>query len=157
MIMQNNFKITPDVCGLEFHLKSFIDIHNFLMLDNLDLAGFEIFASDGMLCHGTAQMPIPGYIKRSFLAEMREHKQSFETLVLHIYPTNTVPANIDTYQEYKNSQCVMILLLYDALNIEIYSKNQMWLMQMLNDACTLNATNIVLKTEETDEREGMYV
>lgn len=157
MTVQDEFYIRPDVCGLELTFKTCKNAHNFLLLNNLDLTNYVVFANDYMPCYTAAQVSIPGYIKRSFIIELIEHEHFLESLVLNIYPKNVAPSQINTYQEYKVSQCEMIILMYDMLNIEVYAKKKTWLLQLLNNAYALKAVKVVFKTEETDGRMGMYV
>lgn len=157
MTVQDNFDNTPDVCGLELTFRTCRDAHEFLLLNGLELTNYVVFANDCVPNYKSAPMPIPGYIKGSLIVEMIEHKKYFEALMLDIYPKNVARSQINTYQEYKFSPCEMIILMYDMVNIEVYAKKKVWLLQLLNNANTLGAVKVVLKTEENDERTGMYV
>lgn len=157
MTVQDDFDNTSDVCGLELAFKTCREAHNFLLLNDLDLTDYVVLVNDCVPYNKAVQVPIPNCIKHSIIVEMIEHKQFFESLVLNIYPKNVTISQISTYQEYKISQCEMIILMYDMLNIEVYAKKKAWLLQLSNNAHTLEAVKVVLKTEETDGRTGMYV
>lgn len=157
MTVQGDFNKTSNVCGMELTFNTCRKAHDFLRFNGIDLTDYSVFANDCLTYYKADQLPIPGYIEHYLIIEMIEREHFFERLVLNIYPKNAAFSQIDTYQEYKISQCEMIILMYDMLNIEVYAKKKAWLQQLLNNAYALEADNIVFKTEETDERTGMYV
>lgn len=149
--------ITPDVCGLELVFRNCKDAHDFLLLHGIDFSGFHLFVEAVLADSKSAETLSPGKVEQAHLAERMKNGASFMELILTVYPKNTLPYPIETYQKYKASQCERILLLYDMVNIEVYAKKQDWLKQLLLNAGTQNTAEIRLKTEETDGRTGMYV
>ena len=95
---------------------------------------------------------LPGYfqelIQKSFVGE---------SLVLHLYPENTDYEEIETYEDFLNSNCEMIILLYDFYYLEIYSKNQTWIQKLMHTAINTPGAVVEEKYEETDARTIMYV
>ncbi len=156
-MLHNACHITPDVCGLELVFHTCKDAHDFLLLNGIDFSGFDLFAEAVLAASKSAVTLNPGKVEQAHLAERMKNGASFMELILTVYPENAVSYPVETYQKYKASQCEMILLLYDMVNIEVYVKKQDWLKQLLQNAGALNAAEIRLKTEETDGRMGMYV
>lgn len=103
------------------------------------------------------RLHIAPIIAPSYFQTMIQQSFMSEILVLHLYPQNASPCRIDTYEDYLNSPCEMIILLYDCCYLEIYCKNQSWLRTMIDKAKEIPDVTFAEKYEDTDPRSVMYV
>ena len=65
--------------------------------------------------------------------------------------------SIDTYSDFVDSDCQLIILIADAIYIDIYAKDKETLEQIKKNALELNCTEITDITDENDERYKMYI
>ena len=78
-------------------------------------------------------------------------------LVMHLYPAGVCPHEIDTYEDFVNSKCEMIVLAYDGSYVEVYCKQAQWIHRLLQNAKAIPGTQFCPKYVETDTRTTMYV
>jgi hypothetical protein len=64
---------------------------------------------------------------------------------------------IHTYEEYKKSDCQLLLLIYDCEFVDIYAKDQILIETIYENARKYNYTNLKYITEENDPRTNMDV
>ena len=64
---------------------------------------------------------------------------------------------INTYAEFLESACQFIILVADGCYFEIYAKDKQLLMQLIENAITLDAKDIKIKTDYDDGRTRMSV
>ena len=64
---------------------------------------------------------------------------------------------IGTYSDFIDSDCQLIILIADAVYIDIYAKDKELLKQIKKNAQKLNCTEITDITDENDERHKMYI
>ena len=80
-----------------------------------------------------------------------------ERLVLHVYTKAEEYREIDTYSDFVNSNCEMVMLLYDFCYFEIYCKNQCLTKKLMHIAEGIAGTIVEEKYEDTDGRTVLYV
>lgn len=78
-------------------------------------------------------------------------------LKLQAYFTNSSFVDIHNYEEFKRSDCQLILLIYDCQYVEIYAKNQTVSKEILENALTNHYTEIQYITDSNDGRTKMDV
>lgn len=66
-------------------------------------------------------------------------------------------SNINTYEEFQKSNCQMILLIYDCECVEIYSKDQMMLKSIYDQAILNNYTEVKFIDEKNFFRTTMNI
>lgn len=78
-------------------------------------------------------------------------------LVLHIYPNGAEPRSLLTYEDYFDSPCELILLVYDVVYAEVYVKRIDWFTRLLKNTEQLPLIHLALKTNQTDMRSVLLV
>lgn len=74
-----------------------------------------------------------------------------------IYPANATKSDINTYEDFLNSDCEIIFLLYDVDYVEIYVKSEAHLLQFIKNADAIGCPSITIKTDLNDGRTRMSV
>ena len=100
---------------------------------------------------------IPTQFDHNLLISCNDSLLIFERLVLHIYPPNTQPSTIDTYGDYLLSNCLSVVLIYDGVFLEIYTKDSGMAEALYNNAILSGAKEVVFKKADTDFRNTMFV
>ena len=98
----------------------------------------------------------------AYLSERIQQKHFIIFLKLQAYRsdesnTNADFNNIDTFEEYINSNCQMVILIYDCEYVEIYSKNEQELHNFYLNALRSNFSNVCMITEENMWRTRMNI
>lgn len=78
-------------------------------------------------------------------------------LKLQAYLIDNRFKNIDSYEEFINSDCQIIILVYDCKYVEIYSKQELELYEIYQSAQENNYKNISYITENNRDRNNMNV
>lgn len=71
--------------------------------------------------------------------------------------TDTVVSNIESYDDFTDSDCKLILLIYDCEYVEIYSKDDKVIGELLENARSNGYENIEYITDTNDRRTAMNV
>lgn len=77
-------------------------------------------------------------------------------LNLQVYPKNAKIKSIETYEDFINSKCQLIVLIYDTSYIEIYFKEEKLKNIVLNNM-KVRGIKYQIKTKENDGRTIMRV
>ena len=78
-------------------------------------------------------------------------------LVLQVFPKNEEITPIDSYEDFLNSKCKMVLLACDVTYVEVYVKDPVWLSQLLNNAKQFPVEYLEIKADENDARTRMLL
>lgn len=78
-------------------------------------------------------------------------------LVLHVYPQKASKAQIETYEDFLNSDCICCLIYYDCGIMDVYIKENILFDVVLEKLTALSAKNIEIITDINDGREVLSV
>ena len=97
---------------------------------------------------------LPREISGSALREFLENPSSlFIFAKLTAYPnSNHSGKEVKDYTDFSTSLCEIVILIYDGLSFEIYSKREDVLLQIIENAKKDHCIDIVIKTESSDSR-----
>ena len=73
------------------------------------------------------------------------------------YPKGKNPANIETYEEFLNSECELVLLVVDSVYFTIYCKDREKLESLYNNAKLKGFDDLQYITDENDTRTKLSV
>jgi hypothetical protein len=76
---------------------------------------------------------------------------------LKAFPKDTEVINVQTYEEYVNSDCKLALLVVDSVYVTIYCKDQEKLKELYLHACSLGYSNVEYTTDKNDYRTRLSV
>lgn len=143
--------------GFEIVFSRHFDLVRYLALDNLELSDYTFYCIDVLAYYNSKAIQLKKILTFKQLVNLSKSKIIVERLNLQAYPKGTSPILINTHADFLLSPCDMVILAYDGVFLEIYAKNQYWLNKLLNNLDYINTRDIVIKTQETDGRVGLYV
>jgi len=112
---------------------------------------------DGFLCIDGQRIDLPEFLTINDFKQQLNLSFYAESLVMHYYSIQSEVSAIDTYEDYVNSNCEMIVIIFDSAYLEVYCKNTQLLRHIYKVACGLSSVSVKRKYEDTDERTGMYI
>lgn len=94
----------------------------------------------------------------TIVENLMNEKESYMTIFanIRVFPTDSQISIIDTYNDFLNSDCELIILVIDVYEYEIYFKKSKLKDILLQNLRDLNISYSI-KTIDNDERIGMYV
>ena len=96
------------------------------------------------------------YEGKSFLQHIiSDHVIVF--LKLQAYFENSGFSEIHHYEDFKNSDCQLLLLMYDCVSVEIYAKDQSIIKAIYENALSNHYTKVQYITDSNDGRTGMDI
>ena len=143
--------------GVECSVDDQNSMNALFKFEGIDFVNFYFDVVDAMLFSKGQIVSVPDRLQADEFEKLFEDDPYFPCLNLRVYPVCTDPQKIDTYDDYINSLCEMIVLVYDTAYVEIYTKNKNWLDTLIRNANKLQGVHLELKTAGTDGREAMYV
>ena len=153
-----------DFIAVEGEFNTADALWGFLQFPGIDFSESVFLNVEHQVYSEGAQRRLPPVFDASYLRQMGQKKPAIEYLVLQLYPQGLPIGeaarqmeSIVTYQNYRDSDCQMILLLYDGLCAEVYCKNPAWLQSMLENAARIPDAEMTPKSSLTDSRTTMYL
>lgn len=142
--------------GIEFVLNSFnfgVQINE--LFNEIYLMDHDIYILDATIYDESMnRVACPDHAKFPFFQNTKYYIQH---MVLAIFPNNSTIENITTYEDFINSHCELLLLIYDVAYGEIYVKSKDWLFKLLDNIEKMKVKELCIKTDESDMRTAMYV
>lgn len=148
--------------GLELRINRNNKINISTLFNNIDITNkFLHIKNDDIIINNQYSLDIPHVLSgNEFLniidADKTEYMLSI-FLDVKIYPTHTAKNDINTYEDFLNSDCEIIFLLYDVDYVEIYVKSEAHLLQFIKNADAIGCPSITIKTDLNDGRTRMSV
>lgn len=143
--------------GFECVFSKANDVLLFFNSFNLKLNRYYFYTVDAAVYSYNKRLDVPRKFLCSYFQELVQSCFWGEGLVLHLYPESAEFQKIDNYDDFLNSECQMIILLYDVCYLEIYCKNQEWLQILMQKAIDIPGACVEGKSKDTDSRTMMYV
>lgn len=144
------------ICGFECKFLRQSDVRYFFNFHDNDFAHYYFSVVDAFVCSHCRRIKVLERFRPSYFQDLIDVSFVCENLVLHLYPENIEPQEIDDYSSFLESKCEMIILMYDFCYLEIYCKNQVWLQNLIQVATNIPNAIVNAKYEETDTRTSMY-
>ena len=153
-----------DFIAVECAFSTTDDLWKFLQIPGVDLSESVFLNVENLIYSDGSQIRLPPVFAGSELKRFAEKKPVPEYLVLQLYP-QSLPIgeaarqmeSIVDYQDYRNSDCQMIILVYDGMCAEVYCKNPVWLQSVIDEAAHIPGTEVAPKSVLTDSRTTMYL
>ncbi len=144
--------------GMKCIFENSDDVLEFCRFSNMDFGShyFSVMDDYSVLSKGT-WTEIPERFQPSYFETLIQKFYTIEAIVLHLYPAGVIPEEIDFYQDFVQSNCELILLIWDVAYVDIYCKNEEWLRTLLSNAEQSPNAHISMKTVDTDDRTSMHV
>lgn len=76
---------------------------------------------------------------------------------LKAYPKGSVPKELETYNDFKESDCELVLLIADGTFVTVYCKDNVLSETLFNHAKRKGYMDVAYTTDENDERTGFSV
>lgn len=146
-----------NVIGIEYFFEKSSDIWTVFEFKGLNLPAYYFEVIDEIIVSEKGWAHLCKTFKADYFQKINGASLAVQCLVLHLYPEGVSVEKIDTYEDFKKSNCEMILLLYDSYYLEIYAKKPLWIQKLYENAKQLPEVKVELKYLETDGRTGMYV
>lgn len=128
------------------------------LLKNVPLDMYDLYTGEEEMIGNNKNIYFDDVISYSdFKGIVKDEIDLIILLNIQAYPYNSQKEAIRNYQDFINSKCEMILLINDTQYIEVYSKNQDVINQVLENAQKLNCDSILIKTDDNDGRTRMSV
>ena len=146
-------------CGIEYEFETPNHTWDFLNLLNIDYGSKKYFRVYYDVIYSNWSddiIVLPTKIEPSYFHNL-EKPLVIEELILHLYSENSIESEIETYDDYINSDCEMVLLIYDCAYLEIYCKDELLRERLFTLADNIPDTKVEWKYVETDGRTGMHV
>ena len=135
--------------GLEFNeYTSLCDLLHGAFIKDYDWYVFE----DEIIVN-QEQLKIEGFISDFDLIKILSDPQSvIISMNLQAFPRGVIASKVLTYSDFLLSQCAFVVLVTDAVSVEIYTKNDDDFLLFIKNAERCNGKNITVKTENEDPR-----
>lgn len=144
--------------GIECVFSNFNSILSFFeSISNRDWEEYHFKAVDYSIFSHGKRIYLPKEFSPSYIKQLVQQAFMCERLVLHLYPGKGNYESIDNYEDFLDSNCELVILAYDCCYLEIYSKNQHWLEEILHTAHSIPGTIVAEKYADSDGRTSMYV
>ena len=143
--------------GIELVFPQHCNVKLDQLLLNIPLLGHKFVIDDGIVYQKNSKIILQQVVDFSYIQRISKNDIFILSLVLQSYPRDAQIVNIDVYKDFKESRCDLLLLICDGSYVEIYCKDKSWLVQCIENAEMLGATEISIKTDISDQRTGMYV
>lgn len=96
------------------------------------------------------------YDGEGFLKQISEPIQ-IVFLKLQAYLPGSAMKNINTFEQFEDSDCQLMVLIYDCEEVEIYTKNKRELELLDKNAKVMGFRNLNYITDSNDERTSMNI
>lgn len=132
------------------------------LLSNISISNTDIYVcEEEIIIDDKANYYFPNKVSgNQFLSIInRSNYNNLYTISINtqIYPANATKNDINTYEDFLNSDCEIIFLLYDVDYVEIYVKSEAHLLQFIKNADAIGCPSITIKTDLNDGRTRMSV
>ena len=132
-------------------------LFRFLEACRQEITNCFIYVLDQAAYYCGKRICLPEKIRHDEISLWVDRLLVFERLVLHIYPPNAQCSTIDTYNDFLKSECQFLVLIYDGVFLEIYTKNSNTATVLYNNAGLCGALEVTIKTDDTDLRRELFV
>ena len=145
------------LCGMECEFSKLTEIWEFFNFPGIHFGTGYFSVADAAVYSKGKRIALPSEFGPSFFQELIQCCFVCERLVLQLYPANSPTSEIDSYTDYIQSNCKMVILMCDCYYLEIYCKDHVWLQTLLHTAKEMPGVIVKEKYEDTDPRTRMYV
>lgn len=150
--------------AVECEFEKLEDFWRFFQFPGIDFSSYIFLNVDyDVYSHG-AQIYVPPVFNSTYLNQVIQQEFVAEHMILHLYPASLSleqvaeqMASIDKFQDYIQSDCQMIVLVYDCLYVEVYCKDHTWLHRIIEHVRSFPDTKVTPKSLATDTRTTMNV
>lgn len=150
-------KTLGKLCGMECKFATGSKVWEFFEFSEFALESYYFYVVDAFVYSDGVEIKLPDRFKAEYFKELIRQSFVGECFVLHLYPESAFPEEIETYQDFLQSECEIIILMYDCCFVEVYCKNNSWLQLFLKKARSIDGTVVEEKYTLTDARTIMYV
>ena len=144
--------------GFEFVLKQGKDLQISKLFPGIMLKDTQIYIGESEMFRNNRPAQNEVALIVSMIKEHVEVPDSWiHNLVLYLYPNSAIASAIRTYKEFLDSDCELVLLVYDMSYVEIYVKDSYLLEQLLNNVAQMPIVKLDIITEKTDLRSEFFI
>lgn len=146
--------------GMEFRLKTSYEKILYDLLKNIDFNNYKFeIVEEEIIYESDPERGLPPRLSGiEFKKEISDNGNYLVVFLnLQVYPINSEISHIETYDDFLNSDCELILLFSDNEFIEIYTKRPSELGDMVGSNVVTMGVSYELKTRENDGRYVMKV
>ena len=97
------------------------------------------------------------YYKGSLLKRRIKRRHRILFLKLQAYYEEGKYLNLSTYEDYMDSPCCLIILVWDCEFVQVYSKDETFIKKLYDVVQKLGYTDITFVTDENDRRKRMDI
>lgn len=144
--------------GFEFVLMQGKSLQISKLFQGIMLKDMQIYISESEIFRNNQPVQNGTTLIDSMIKEHVEIPNSWiHNLVLYLYPSSATASAIRTYKDLLDSDCELVLLVYDMSYVEIYVKDSDLLKQLLNNVAQMPVVNLDIKTDQTDLRSEFFI
>lgn len=144
--------------GIEFKYKTSYEVFLSKLLKDIEFENYDFYLNE-MEIH-CDEVKLNDFLEKmnglEFEKCIKEENYFLWLLNLKIYKKNDKTIEINVYDDFKDSNCKMILLVIDNEFIEIYFNSEKLQNRILNNLDSLNIS-YQIKTKENDGRTKMSI
>lgn len=126
------------------------------LLDGIQLDGYKISILESTVYRDGKNVEIPNGYDIKHLWRI-ESECTIVSAIIKIYSNCSDNMIINTYEDFCNSNCDIIILIYDYLFYEIYLKKEDDIFKIIKNADRMDVIEIAVKTDKTDQRKEMAI
>lgn len=150
-------KTIGELCGMECKFATVSKVWEFFEFSEFELESYYFHVVDASIFVNGTEIKVPNRFKAEYFKDLIRHSFVGECFVLHLYPESAFPEQIETYHDFLQSECEIIILMCDCYFVEVYCKSNLWLQLLLKKARSIEGTTVEEKYTLTDARTIMYV
>lgn len=116
----------------------------------------QIYILESAVYRGGKNVEIPNGCDIKHLWRI-ESECTIVSAIIKIYSNCSSNMIINTYEDFCNRNCDIIILIYDYLFYEIYLKKEDDIFKIIKNADRMDVIEIAVKTDKTDQRKEMAI
>ncbi len=126
------------------------------LMNGIQMDGRKVVISDSIIYRKDKMGELPKICDIGYLWKL-ESECSVVSAIIKVCSRFIDDIEINTYEEFCNSNYDMIILIYDCSFYEIYTKNESDIFRVIKNADGMNTIEVSIKTDSTDMRKVMLV
>jgi len=92
-----------------------------------------------------------------FQQAIRDSEYMVNFINVQVYPKGAKISKLEVYEDFVNSECEIVFLIADVYYMDIYVKDKELLSIFIENAKRCNSENIIIKTDDNDDRTALSV
>lgn len=143
--------------GIECMAPSGYDAKLKHLLNNIPLTDYDWYISETEIIRDDKNQIWPLKMNGHELQNHLEESNLVIFINMQAYPKGANTSELNVYEDFLNSTCEIIILIYDVRFVEIYVKDKSLIMKFIENMEKCGCTQITIKTDKDDTRTRLSV